>query len=114
MKSNAKDLSKEQEVVLYEQLRPLIAGQTEANLRRAMKFLAPADEERQRVNESFNIDDANAVIVDCHGVLVKAGDIQKLNPHQTDKTNKKLNDNVSEFMLTHPYLANDPHETLSL
>ena len=107
MKSTAKDLSKEQEVVLYEQLRPLIAGQTEANLRRAAKFLAPSDEERQRVYETFNITDRGIVIVDCDGILVKAGDIQKLNPHQTDDTNKKLNDNVREFVLTHPYFENN-------
>ena len=92
IKRCANELPKDKEVVLYEQLRPLIAGETTENLLRAMRFQAPADDEVQRVHEIFRShgDTDLQVLVTVDNFDVVHGHIKRLNPEL-----KKEKDNSS-------------------
>ncbi len=92
IKRCANELPKDKEVVLYEQLRPLIAGETTENLLRAMRFQAPADDEVRRVHEIFRShgDTDLQVLITMDGIEVYNAYIKRLNPEL-----KKKEDNSS-------------------
>ena len=79
-----KDLQKDQEALLYEQLRPLIAGSSPSNLLRAMRFKAPSDEEMQNIRTILEqhapSDPVKSIVA---GVTVTVSCLRRLFPQNT-------------------------------